>query len=454
MAKGTTQHTIDEILSRGVGEFIDPGNVFREKLEKNPTSVVIKLGVDPTRPDIHLGHAVILQKLRQFQELGAKVVFLIGDFTSQIGDPTGKSKLRPEVGAAEVKKNMATYLNQVGKILKEDPKVFSWITNSDWYVSVNDILAPGGASISITVNKKKFKSPPLSGNHVLAKAAHWEKTRMQKGPVYIYTWITVLSILRKITLSRLVERDMFQERMKKSEPVFMHEIMYPVIQGIDSDAIANIYGSCDLEVGGTDQHFNMLLGREVMEMNKKTPQAVLSFKLLEGLDGTEKMSKSLGNYVGITDEPEDMYGKIMSIPDSSIVNYYELCTFTPLAEVESIKEKLGKGEGNPKEIKMALAKQIVSIYHGEKKSERAEEDWISKFQRREIPEKVEEVKNGGRPIDVLVASGIAGSASVARRLFDSGSVTDMTTGEKIGSKTEFVKGHTYKIGKHNFIKIV
>ncbi len=415
---------------------------------------MIKLGVDPTRPDIHLGHAVILRKLRQFQELGCKVVFLIGDFTSQIGDPTGKSKIRPEITGAEIKKNMQTYLDQVGKILLEDPKVFSWITNSDWYVSINDIIAPNGGHISIIVNKKEFKSPPLPGTHVLAKASHWEKTRMQKKSIYIYTWITILSVLRNITLNRLVERDMFQERIKNEEPVFMHEMMYPVIQGIDSDAIANIYGSCDLEVGGTDQHFNMLMGRDIMAMNKKVPQAVISFKILEGLDGKEKMSKSLDNYVGITDTPTDMYGRIMSIPDSSILNYYELCTFTSIKEIKEIKSKLEVGKDNPKDIKMNLAKQITSIYHGEKRGEGAQNDWITKFEKKEIPVDVIEVFGMGRPIDVLVENKIANSTSAARILFDSGAVTDMSAGIKMTAKEKFQSGHVYKIGKHKFIKIV
>ena len=174
------KQNLDELLTRGVGEFIDPGGVFRKKLETNPEKIVIKFGVDPTRPDIHLGHAVVLRKLRQFQDLGCKVIFLVGDFTAQIGDPTGKSKIRPEVDSKEIQKNMKTYLEQVVKILRQEPKVFSWITNSDWFVSINDILAPGGKIITIRSGSKSFKLGPLSATHIIAKAEHWQATRMQK----------------------------------------------------------------------------------------------------------------------------------------------------------------------------------------------------------------------------------------------------------------------------------
>ncbi len=447
---------IDDILSRGVGEFIDPGNVFRKKLENNPDKIVIKLGVDPNRPDIHLGHAVILHKLRQFQDLGCKVIFLIGDITAQIGDPTGKSKIRPEVEYKEIQKNMKTYLDQVDKILLKDPKVFSWTMNSDWLVSINDIIAPENQTITINVGDKSVKTPPLPGNHLMAKTYHWEKTRMQKGNINSYTLITLLSILRKITFNRLIERDMFQDRIKEGMPVFMNEMMYPVIQGIDSNAIANIYGSCDLEVGGTDQLFNMLVGRDIMEMNKKIPQAVLSFKLLEGTDGKEKMSKSLDNYIGITDEPNDMYGKIMSIPDSSIGNYFELCTFTPMNEVESIKKKLEKGSVNPKDIKMNLARQIVEIYHGKDKAKKAEESFVNTFQKGEIPEKMTElkVKEGETLMNALVQAKLLSSKGDFRRLVEEGAVTDLDTNEKIKDVNFIPKsGMKFKIGKKKFIKI-
>lgn len=455
----TDKQKIDELFTRGVGEFIDPDGIFRKKLETNPEKIVIKFGVDPTRPDIHLGHAVILHKLRQFQNLGCKVIFLVGDFTALIGDPTGKSKIRPEIEHLEIQKNMKTYLDQVDRILLKDEKVFSWTMNSDWFVSINDIIAPNNTKIILKINKGETQFPPLPGNHILSKAFHWEKTRMQKGGIHNYTLITLLSILRKITFSRLIERDMFQERIKNNNPVFMHEMLYPVIQGIDSDAIANIFGSCDLEVGGTDQHFNMLVGRDVMEMNKKIPQSVLSFKLLEGTDGKEKMSKSLDNYVGITDEPNDMYGKIMSIPDSSIVNYFELCTFTSMEEVEDIRKKLGKDSTNPKDIKMNLAKQIVEIYHGKNKAKEAEESFIKTFQKGGIPDDVLIVPSPAPEIlivDYIIEAGLSKSKSDARRKIEQGGVE--LDGQKIMDPKKILSseeddGKILKVGKKDFIKI-
>jgi tyrosyl-tRNA synthetase len=446
----TDKEKIDELLTRGVGEFIDPDGIFRKKLETNPEKIVIKFGIDPTRPDIHIGHAVVLRKLRQFQDLGCRVIFLIGDFTALIGDPTGKSKIRPEVNIEEVQENMKTFLDQVDKILLKDPKVFAWITNSDWIVSINDIVAP--------VRKLDFKNQtgevfyttpePLPESDIFNKAGWWVDTRMQKNGIRSYTFIRFLAILRHISHGRLLERDMFKERIKKGEPIFMHEMMYPVIQGIDSDAIFDIYGSCDLEVGGTDQHFNMLVGRDVMEMNKKVPQSVLSFKILEGLDGKEKMSKSLDNYIGITDEPNDMYGKVMSIPDSSIENYFELCT-----DIE--KSKIPRSK-NPKDDKMKLAFEIVKIYHGEQKAKEAEGNFIAVFQNKEVPEEMTEVALVSGPLmDILVKAGIIASNSEFRRLIKEGAVVNLETDIKI-SDANFIPeaGQKFKIGKKRFVKII
>lgn len=456
MISEETKQKIDSIFSRGIGEFIDPDGAFRKKLEIDPQKIVIKLGVDPNRPDIHLGHAVILQKLRQFQDLGCKVIFLIGDYTAQIGDPTGKNKARLEIEQKEVEKNMETYLKQVNLILKKDPAVFSWIRNSDWFTSITDIQANPGMKVSFSRGNRMMGV--FSGNSFIGKTILFEKTRMQlthlkNKNIHAVSLSFVLNTLRRITHSRLIERDMFQERIKNREELYMHEMLYPVLQGLDSHILAKVYGSCDLEVGGTDQHFNMLMGRQIMSMYSQTPQAVASFKLLEGLDGSEKMSKSLDNYVGITEDPREMYGKLMSLPDSSIVNYYELCTFTPVAEVVKIKEDLAGNKINPKDAKMALAKQIVSIYHGEKKAEEAEGDWVSKFEKKEIPKDVKEVFNMDRPVDVLVSNKLTSSVTSARRLFEDGAVTDLSTDTKLKLEDKFESGHIYKIGKHNFIKI-
>jgi len=438
--KVANKEKIDDILTRGVGEFIDPDGVFRKKLENNPENIIIKFGVDPTRPDIHLGHAVVLRKLRQLQDMGCKVIFLIGDITAQIGDPTGKSQIRPEVNMVEIQKNMKTYLDQVGKILNKESNVFDWITNSDWFVSINDIIVDDNP-ISKVEDKAKF----------------WAQTRMQKNKNNLrnYSFINVLAVLRQITHGRLIERDMFQKRLKNGEPIFMHEMLYPVMQGIDSNVLFDVYGACDLEVGGTDQHFNMLVGREVMEMNKRVPQSVLSFKLLEGTDGKEKMSKSLDNYIGITDEPNNMYGKVMSIPDSSIGNYFELCTFTSLPEVEKIRRGILDDSIHPKEIKMDLAKQIVSIYYGEEKAEKAQENWENTFSKKEIPSDVPvvEVKEGDLFADVFTSSKIVSSKADFRRLVEEGAVTNMDTDEKVSSYNDKVKDGVYKIGKKRFCKI-
>jgi tyrosyl-tRNA synthetase len=457
MSDTKNKEVIDEILTRGVGDFIDPDGSFRKKLIENPNKVVIKFGVDPTRPDIHLGHAVVLRKLRKFQDMGCKVIFLIGDITALIGDPSGKSKVRPEVEQAEVQKNMETYLAQVGKILLTDEKVFSWTKNSDWLLSVNDVEAKDKTTIKMQVDGKEITLPELPHNNVLVKAFVWETTRMQKGRVVSYSFLNVLSILRKVTYGRLISRDLFQDRIKEGGELYMHEMLYPILQGIDSSALAQIYGSCDLEVGGTDQTFNMLMGRDIMKINKQEQQAVLAFELLVGTDGKEKMSKSLDNYIAITDEPNDMYGKVMSVPDALIPRYFTLCTYTPTDDITSIEETLKKGKENPKDIKMRLAREIVEMYHGKQKSKEAEEAFVNTFSKKGIPESVPEVEvSKGTPlIDVLVDQGLITSKGEFRRLIESGAVEHMEPGNPV-STIDFAitESGTYRIGKKRFIKII
>jgi tyrosyl-tRNA synthetase len=412
---------LDELFSRGVASCIDPDKAFHKKIEAKiaglyPGDIVIKLGVDPTRPDIHLGHAVILRKLRAFQDIGAKVIFLIGDYTSQIGDPTGKSKTRPEVSQAEIEQNMKTYLDQVGKILKvDDPKLFSWIRNSDWFLDVTDIAADEGTTVTI--------SDETGGNHVtvgansfVGKAAIFEGSRMQKTALGKTNTLTVsftrvLSVLRHITHARLIERDMFQDRITSGQELHMHEMLYPVLQGIDSAILAQIYGSCDLEIGGTDQTFNMLIGRDVMRMHKQPEQSVMVMDILEGLDGKEKMSKSLDNYVGIADEPSDMYGKIMSIPDSVIGRYFLLATYTPADEVQEIEDGLSSGASHPKDIKMRLAREIVVIYHGEAAAHAAAQSWNETFSQGKIPEDVTEIPMQSTVLEAMMLAEVAESPS-------------------------------------------
>lgn len=455
---------IEEVLSRAVGSFIDPDGLFRKKLEakargEHKKDIIIKLGADPTRPDIHLGHAVILRKLRQFQDMGAKVVFVVGDFTAKIGDPEGKSKVRPEIEQEEVQKNAATYIDQIGKILRTDPETFTWIRNSDWFTGVTDIFMPPGTEVKIeTPDGGKLV---VDGNSFPGKAAIYESTRMQKAiskEIRNISLITFMWTLRHLTHSRLIERDMFQDRIKKGSELYMHEMMYPVLQGIDSAMIARIYGSCDLEVGGTDQTFNMLMGRDIMKTNGLEPQAVLSFDILPGLDGKEKMSKSLDNYVGITDEAGDMFGKIMSIKDESIPVFFKLATYTPMKEIEEIEKKLKAGKENPKDIKMALAKQIVSEYHGQNAAKKAEESFIETFSNKGVPEDVLAVRadKGSKLVDIMLEAGIVESKAEWRRLVEEGAVTNVETEEKVTSSNETFEAEgsiTFKVGKRRFIKI-
>lgn len=462
------ERDIEELLTRGVGAFIDPDTSFKKKLiekveGKYTKPIIIKFGVDPTRPDLHLGHAVVLRKLRKFQDYGCKVVFLIGDFTSLIGDPSGKSKVRPEIADAEIKANMKTYLEQVGKILITDnPQVFSWIGNADWFTDITDIISSPG-SITITDSADPKKSVNVDANSFIGKAAIFEKTRMQvtnlghKKNIQGITLRTFISVLRYITHAQLIERDMFQDRLTTGTELYMHEMMYPILQAIDSVVLHNIYGSCDLEVGGTDQHFNMLMGRTVMKLSKLPEQAVLSFKLLEGLDGKEKMSKSLNNYIEVTDTPHDMYGKVMSIPDSSLLNYFELTTFTPMDEIEKMKKELAEGSVNPRDYKMNLARQIVSMYHGTDKAHAAEENFVTTFKKGGVPEDVEtvEVRAQQMLMDVVLEKKIVSSKTEWKRLIGEGAVQNITTQEKIEDPLYIIaEDGVYKIGKRRFIKIV
>lgn len=456
---------VDDILGRGVGQFVDPENVFRKKLiekasGKYQKDIVVKFGVDPTRPDLHLGHAVVLRKLRMLQDLGCKVIFLVGDYTAQIGDPTGKSKVRPEIEQGAVEVNMKTYLEQVGKILRTDAAVFSWIRNSDWFYGVTDIFAPEPVSTTVKNEQGGEMKITFPANSFLAKAELFQQTRMQTklgSNVEVITMSSLLWTLRHITFNRLIQRDMFQDRLEKGEELYMHEMLYPVIQGIDSFVLAGVYGSCDMEVGGTDQTFNMLTGREVMKINHIEEQSVLSFKILVGTDGKEKMSKSLGNFIGVTDAPADMYGKVMSVPDAALENYFELCTYTPISIVEEILGAIKKG-GNPRDAKMRLAKEIVSIYHGEKAAEEAEASFIAVFQKGGVPEDLPEVlvkENEYEMFDlVCLYFGEQKSKSDIRRLFEQGAISyeDVKITDP-HTKTKVKNGDVLKVGKKEWFKI-
>lgn len=452
---------INDIFSRGVGQFIDPGDVFKNKLcekaaGKYAKDIVVKYGADPSRPDIHLGHAVNLRKLRQLQDLGCKVVFLIGDFTAQIGDPTGKSKVRPELEQEAIEENMKTYVEQVGKILRTDKASFSWIRNSDWFYGIADIFFPEDIDIQITDAEGGTHSLKLPKNSILAKAAIYDKTRMQETHLNKHNTESVtlrglLWTLRNITHGRLIQRDMFQERISKGEELYMHEMLYPVFQGIDSFLISRIYGSCDLEVGGTDQTFNMLMGRDVMKINGAEEQSVVSYKLLVGTDGKEKMSKSLENYIAITDAPSDIYGKVMSVPDSALKNYYELCTYTSMDTVEEIFDKISKG-ANPRDAKMRLAKEIVSIYHGMAAAEEAGNAFVSTFQKGGVPKEMRKIPAEKDAFETVKKffDGEKSNTEI-RGLFEQNAVSK--NDEKIDIHAELKKGDVVKVGKKTWFTI-
>src|SRR3989344_2878847 len=455
---------VDDIYARGVASFIDPNGVFQKKMETSPEKVNIKLGVDPTRPDIHLGHAAILRKLRAFQERGAKVIFLIGDYTAQIGDPTGKSKVRAEVTQQEVEKNMKTYVDQVGKILLTDSAHFSWIRNSDWFLSATDLLFGENAKPHLDVVDPQGKkiSFPLDPNSLLGKTALYDASRMQrtflkKQEVVGVTLRGLLWTLRHITHARLIERDMFSERLKNHSELYVHEMLYPVLQGVDSQVLAQIYGSCDLEVGGTDQTFNMLMGRDVMKLNNLPPQSVMSIDLLVGTDGVEKMSKSLDNYISIVDEPFVMYGKIMSIPDAALRQYFILATYMPEEDINDVIKNVTAGKEHPRDLKMKLARQIVAIYHGEAAAKSAEDNFVETFQKGKAPRDIPEgrVPSGTPLVGLVLDKGLVASKSEFRRLLAEGAVSVVERNEKINDPFyKIYTSETIRIGAARFLHVI
>lgn len=458
---------IEDILTRGVATFIDPDGTFKERLLKKANGeysdeIIIKFGVDPTRPDIHLGHAVVFRKLRQFQELGCKVIFLVGDFTALIGDPTGKSKVRPELELKEIQENMKTFVDQVGKILRTDESVFSWTMNSDWFTNITDIepSPDSKTEINIQLENQPAQSFPIDPNSLQGKAILFEKTRRQitdlkKSSIKTTSLLNFLSVLRYVTHSRLIARDMFQDRINSGQELYMHEMMYPVLQGMDSAIIAQVYGRCDMEIGGTDQTFNMLMGRDVMKMSKLPEQAVLAMDILPGTDGNEKMSKSLDNYIAITDTPNEMYGKVMSLSDEVMPIYFTLATYTPLQEVEEIKTKLKNGKLHPKEVKQRLGREIVTIYHGESAAKLAEENFTETFSNKGVPSDLFVIKKdrGTKIVDILLEAGLVESKSEWKRLTDEEAVTNIDDEDKIKQNDTLEKTLTLKIGKRRFIKI-
>jgi len=390
---------IKKLLTHNVEEVI-----IKESLEKKLLSgkkLRIKLGCDPSRPDLHLGHSVVLGKLKEFQDMGHQVVFIIGDYTGMIGDPSGKSKTRPALSKEEVKKNAETYFAQVGKVL--DIKKMEIRYNSEWFSKMNleDILK-------------------LTG---------------------------------KFTVARILERDDFSKRLKKGIDIAVSEIMYPIMQAYDSIMI-----NADVEIGGTDQKFNMLAGRDLQRKMQKPEQNIITATLLVGLDGKEKMSKSLDNYIGITESANSMFGKIMSISDNMIFYYFKLLTEISDTELKQIGFNLKDPSKNPRDLKARLAREIITIYHGKNEAEEAEKEFNQVFREKQKPTKMESYKlqvTSYKLIDLLVKIKLASSKSDAKRLIEQGGVKiDDRIIKNWDEEVDVKNGMIVQVGKRKFVRIV
>ena len=388
------------LIKRGIDELLNEEEL-QAKL-KSKKQLVVKAGFDPTAPDLHLGHTVLINKLRHFQQLGHKVIFLIGDFTAMIGDPSGKNKTRPPLDSKDIEKNSKTYTNQVFKIL--DPKLTEVRFNSEW---CSKLGADG-----------------------------------------------IIKLASKYNLARMLERDDFNKRYKSNQSIAIHEFLYPLIQAYDSIAL-----QADVELGGTDQKFNLLVGRELQRAHDQEPQVVITVPILEGLDGTNKMSKSLGNYVGIDEVPEEMFGKIMSISDDLMWRWFDLLSFRSNEEIQLLKDQQKDGM-NPRDIKILLAKEIISRFHDADSADKAEHNFLNQFQKKNIPENIEELSLEWKDSSILLPNllkeaGMTESTSEAIRMIKQGGVR--INEEKITDpKHSVAKGESsiYQVGKRKFKKII
>ncbi|PKM76070.1 MAG: tyrosine--tRNA ligase [Firmicutes bacterium HGW-Firmicutes-15] len=390
-----------ELIERGVVEIL-PREELLKKLEKSlwdRKPLRIKLGLDPTAPDIHLGHTVVLNKLRQFQDLGHEVHLIIGDFTGRIGDPSGKSETRKQLSEEEIMENARTYQEQIYKVLDKDKTIMHF--NSEWLM-------------------------PL-------------------------TMIDVLKLAGKYTVARMMERDDFEKRYKEGLPIGVHEFMYPLMQGYDSVAL-----QADVELGGTDQKFNLLVGRHLLKEYGFEPQVALMMPILEGTDGVQKMSKSLGNYIGVNDEPYEMFGKTMSINDTLICRYFELLTRVSIAEIDAMKNQMTTGELNPRDAKIRLAVEIISTLHSSEEATLAMERFKLVYSQRDIPDDIPEIRVS--EIDVwlpkfLSENMIVDSTNEGRRMIKQGAIKvngDKYEQEDIRLQADMV----IQVGKRKFVKIL
>ncbi|MGB3916380.1 tyrosine--tRNA ligase [Thiothrix litoralis] len=373
---------------------------FVAKLKKGQP-LRVKAGFDPTAPDLHLGHTVLINKMRQFQEAGHQILFLIGDFTGMIGDPTGKSSTRPPLTVEQVQQNSLTYQEQIFKIL--DPDKTEIMFNSAW---MNQLGSAG-----------------------------------------------LIQLAAKQTVARMLERDDFTKRYKSGQSIAIHEFLYPLVQGYDSVAM-----KADVELGGTDQKFNLLMGRDLQRQYGQEQQIVMTMPLLEGLDGVNKMSKSLGNYIGITDAPNDMFGKIMSISDDLMWRYFELLSFRPLSELQRFKQDVVQG-ANPRDLKFLLAEEIIARFHSQAAAVGAREDFIARFQKGAMPDEMDEIslvaEGAGMPIaSLLKAAGLVGSTSDALRMVQQGGVK--IDGVKVEDRSLLIEkgiSAVFQVGKRKFARI-
>jgi len=392
-----------DLIKRGISEII-PEDELVKKLEKSSVDgkpLNIKLGCDPTRPDLHLGHSVVLRKLAQFQQLGHKAILIIGDFTALIGDPSGRNSTRPPLTSEEIEDNAISYFEQANKILDKEKTTISY--NSKW------------------LGKMKFDE--------------------------------VITLASKYTVARMLERDDFTNRYKGGVPISMHEILYPLAQAMDSVAIES-----DVELGGTDQKFNLLVGRDIQREYNMAPQVIITMPILVGTGGVEKMSKSYDNYIGISDLPKDIYGKTLSIPDNLIYNYYELATDIPKTELDDIKTSLEDSEINPRDIKRKLARKLIEMYYSKIEAEEAEREFDNIFIKKGIPDDMPEMKpsvSNMNIIDLILEVNFAPSKGEARRLIQQGGVS--IDGEKttdINASIMFESDKILKVGKRKFIKLL
>ncbi|MBI5471656.1 MAG: tyrosine--tRNA ligase [Ignavibacteriae bacterium] len=393
-----------DIIRRGVAEIV-PEEALVQKIEKSLSTqapLKVKLGCDPSRPDLHLGHSVVLRKLRQFQDLGHQAILIVGDFTGMIGDPSGKSKTRPPLSLDETRKNGQSYFEQATKILST--KKIQMLYNSEW------------------LGKMSF--------------------------------VDVIGLASRYTVARMLERDEFEKRYKAGEPISVHEFLYPLAQAMDSVAI-----EADVELGGTDQKFNLLVGRDIQREYKLAPQVAIMLPILPGTDGIEKMSKSLDNYIGIDESPKEIFGKTLSIPDKLIYDYFLLATNVDLTELQSIKAQLDDPNTNPRDLKRRLARELVALYHSDEAALAAQDEFDRIFVKKDLPDEIPEVTlatgNGTVGIiKLLTETKLVSSNGEARRMIDQGGVS--VDGERISDDKATIAirdGIVIKVGKRKFIRI-